>query len=86
MDYFPRSQAVLGMGKAPSSAWVAIGFPSATWEPEDKVLGGTGILLVPRTGWKPVPLLIDFYRWMRLMHHLTEFSLAQAGSWERAEN
>jgi hypothetical protein len=28
-------QAVLGIGKVPSSAWVAIGFPSATWEPED---------------------------------------------------
>jgi hypothetical protein len=61
MDYFPRSQAVLGngviarqaelgMGKAPSGAWVASGFPSATWEPEDKNLGGTGILPVWQTG------------------------------------
>jgi hypothetical protein len=30
-------QATLGIGKAPSAAWVAIGFPSATWEPEDKI-------------------------------------------------
>jgi hypothetical protein len=31
-------QAVLGIGKAPSPAWVAIGFPSSTWEPEDKTM------------------------------------------------
>jgi hypothetical protein len=60
MDYFSRfqavlgnaiaRQAVLGMGKAPSGAWVAFGFPSSTWEPEEKVLGGTGILPVRQTG------------------------------------